>query len=134
MDTTATFSTIGTYVLRLTANDSVLSVYDEVTITYMQNQPPVVNAGTDKTVGIEDITTVNGAVTDDGLPDPPNIVTKLWTQQSGPGTATFTNPNALTTTVSFSATGTYVLRLTADDSEFAVYDEVTITVDARFAE
>ena len=129
VDTTATFSAIGTYVLRLTANDSALSVYDEVTITYRQNQAPVVNAGTDKTVGILDITTISGTVTDDGLPDPPNIVTKLWTQTSGPGTATFTNPSALTTTVTFSATGVYVLRLTADDGEYEVYDEVTITVE-----
>jgi hypothetical protein len=33
VDTTATFSTSGTYVLRLTASDSALQAYDEVTIT-----------------------------------------------------------------------------------------------------
>ena len=33
VDTTASFSVDGTYVLRLTASDSVLSNYDEVTIT-----------------------------------------------------------------------------------------------------
>ncbi len=52
-------------------------------------------------------------MTDDGqvLPTP----TLTWSQVSGPGTATFTAPTALTTSVSFSAAGTYVLRLSAYD-------------------
>ena len=33
----------------------------------------------------------------------------------GPGTVTFGNANAVDTTASFSAAGTYVLRLTAND-------------------
>ena len=52
--TTATFSQAGTYVLRLTASDSLLSTSDDVTITVNPappvNQPPVVNAGDDQTI------------------------------------------------------------------------------------
>ena len=128
LNTTATFSVLGTYVLRLTANDSALSASDDITITYLQNQPPEVDAGVDRTVGMLDVTTLNGTVTDDGYPNPPAAVTITWTQQSGPGTATFANPNAAHTTVSFSVIGTYVLRLTANDGQLETFDEITLTV------
>ncbi len=72
---------------------------------------------------------LDGTVTDDGLPNPPSSVTTTWTQQSGPGTVTFNDANAVDTTASFSAAGTYVLRLTADDADLSNYDEVTITVN-----
>ena len=49
---------------------------------------------------------------------------------SGPGTVTFVDPSAMDTTASFSAVGTYVLRLTADDGELAASDEMAITVAA----
>jgi hypothetical protein len=49
---------------------------------------------------------------------------------SGPGTATFADPNAVDTTASFSAAGTYVLRLTASDSLLSASDDVTVTVNA----
>ena len=128
LNTTATFSDIGTYVLMLTANDSALTATSQVTIIYTNNAAPVVNAGPDKTVGILDITNLSGTATDDGLPNPPAAITTTWTQTSGPGTATFGNASVLNTSVSFSVIGTYVLRLTADDSELSSYDEVTIDV------
>ncbi len=130
VDTTATFSDLGTYTLRLTAFDGDLSEHDDVEITYKQNSAPIVDAGTDATVGILDTTSLDATVTDDGLPNPPAAVTTLWTQEDGPGTATFGNAGAIDTTVTFSVTGTYVLRLTADDDEFSNYDEVTIEVVA----
>jgi hypothetical protein len=40
---------------------------------------------------------------------------------------TFGNANAVDTTASFSVAGTYVLRLTANDSALATFDEVTVT-------
>ena len=128
VDTTATFSAFGTYVLRLTAFDGELTEYDDVQIIYKENSAPVVNAGIDLTVGILDATNLDATVTDDGLPNPPAAVTTLWTQQSGPGTAAFGNANAIDTSITFSATGTYILRLDANDSEFSSYDEATIEV------
>ncbi len=47
VDTTASFSTSGTYVLRLTASDSALSAYDEVTITV--NPAPLPGKATNPT-------------------------------------------------------------------------------------
>jgi uncharacterized protein YjiK len=87
------------------------------------NQPPVVNAGPDRVVLA---TTLDGTVSDDGLPDPPNTVTTNWSQVSGPGTATFGNASAVDTTVNFSAPGTYQLRLTADDTALTRSDDASI--------
>lgn len=127
VDTTAMFSALGTYVLRLTANDGELSAYDETTVTYTQNQAPVVNAGIDKTITYPvNSVSLDGTVTDDGLPNPPGAVTITWSKQSGPGTVTFGNANAVDTTATFSAYGTYVLRLAANDSQLSAYDEATI--------
>ncbi|NUQ65253.1 MAG: phytase, partial [Pirellulales bacterium] len=72
---------------------------------------------------------LDGTVTDDGLPSPPGMIAATWTQVSGPGTATFDDASAMDTTVGFSAAGTYVLRLQASDGEYAVGDDVVISVE-----
>lgn len=97
------------------------------TIAMPFNQPPTVTAGTDQTITLPDNAILNGTVTDDGLPAG-SIVTITWSQVSGPGTVSFADPHTANTTASFSADGTYVLRLTADDSALTAFDEVTVTV------
>jgi hypothetical protein len=92
------------------------------------NHAPVVNAGPDQSIKLPAQATMQGSVTDDGLPNPPATVTNTWSQVSGPGTATFADLHSLTTTVAFSAAGTYVLRLTGDDSALQASDDVTVTV------
>ena len=47
---------------------------------------------------------------------------------SGPGTVTFDNAASPRTAAHFSTAGSYVLRLTANDGEFTVQDEMTVTV------
>jgi hypothetical protein len=42
-------------------------------------------------------------------------LTVQWSQVSGPGTTTFSNPTAAVTGASFSVAGTYVLQITAND-------------------
>jgi len=96
------------------------------------NTPPVVNAGADKTVTLPATLTIAGTVTDDGLPTPPAL-SITWSKTSGPGTATFSPANAATTTITFSAAGTYVLRLTASDGALSAYDEVQVTVSSAGA-
>jgi hypothetical protein len=90
------------------------------------NQRPVVSAGPDRTLAFPTAATLDGAVTDDGLPFPPGRVTVSWTKVSGPGFATFANASVVDTTVTFSQAGTYVLRLTANDGELQASDDVTI--------
>jgi hypothetical protein len=132
--TTASFSQAGTYVLQLTANDGALSTSANVTITVNpappQNQAPSVNAGPSQTITLPSTATLTGTVTDDGLPTPPGVVTSTWSKVSGPGTVTFANASAASTTASFSQAGTYVLRLTATDGELSRSSDLTITVTA----
>ena len=94
------------------------------------NTVPVVNAGTDQTITLPATASLSGTATDDGLPNPPATLTKTWSKVSGPGTVRFGDSHALATTAAFAVAGTYVLRLTADDSLLSATDDVTITVNA----
>jgi hypothetical protein len=124
--TTASFSTVGTYVLRLTADDSEFDTTADVTITVAINQPPTVNAGADQTIKLPTNTvTLNGTATDDGLPVG-SVLTTTWSVVNGPGAVTFGDANSAVTTAQFSAAGTYVLRLTAGDLALSASDDVTI--------
>jgi uncharacterized protein YjiK len=125
VNTTASFSATGVYTLRLTASDGAFSSSDDVVI--IVNQAPVVNAGPDQTVTLPASATLNGTVSDDGLPNPPGMVTTTWSQVSGPGTVTFGNAGAVNTTASFSTVGVYTLRLTAKDGAVSITDDVVIT-------
>lgn len=91
------------------------------------NQAPIVNAGTDQTINISNSANLNGTASDDGLPNSPASLTTQWSKVSGPGTVSFGNANSLNTTAGFSAAGTYILRLTANDSALSSTDDVTIT-------
>src|SRR5207244_1190337 len=117
LSTTATFSTSGTYVLRLTASDSALSSTSDVTITVnpaATNTAPVVNAGSNQAITLPAGANLSGTATDDGLPS--GTLQTTWSTFSGPGTVSFPTASALTTTATFSTSGTYVLRLTATDT------------------
>ncbi len=125
--TSAQFSAVGSYVLRLNASDGAYLVSADVgVILRPQNQPPSANAGVDQTTLVSQPAQLNGSASDDGLPA--GNVTTSWSKVSGPGTVTFTNPNVTVTGATFSAVGTYVLRLTANDGALTGSDEITITV------
>jgi lysophospholipase L1-like esterase len=129
--TSATFSGTGVYVLRLTADDTLLSASDDVTVTVAEggavNAAPQVDAGADQTiVWPADTVTLAGTVSDDGLPA--GVLDLLWSKVSGPGTVTFGDAFAQSTSATFSGTGVYVLRLTADDTLLSASDDVTVTV------
>ena len=92
------------------------------------NRPPVVNAGPDQALVLPNQASLDGTVSDDGLPPPPNLVTS-WSQVSGPGSVTFGNANAVDTTAAFSAPGVYTLRLTANDGAHSTSDDLLVTVN-----
>jgi pectate lyase len=92
------------------------------------NYPPNVNAGANQTINFPASATLNGTVTDDGLPT--GTLTAAWTRVSGPGNVNFANPTAIDTTASFSTAGTYVLRLAANDGALSGSDDVAVTVNA----
>ena len=89
------------------------------------NRAPIVNAGPDQQITLPGQATMQGSVSDDGLPNP--LIT-TWSYVSGAGTATFTNRFSLTTTVSFTVAGTKLLRLTADDGAAQSSDDVVIDI------
>jgi hypothetical protein len=92
------------------------------------NQAPAVGAGPDQSIQLPSTSvTLSGTISDDGLPTG-STVTHTWSQVSGPA-ATINSPAALTTTVTLSAGGTYVFRLTASDTDLSGSDDVTVTVN-----
>ena len=93
-----------------------------------QNQGPTVLAGADQNVLLNTSVTLDGTAFDnDNLPVNGNLTT-LWTQQSGPGTVTFGSSSLVDTSATFSAAGTYVLRLTASDGQLTSFDQLTVIV------
>jgi K319L-like, PKD domain/Fibronectin type III domain len=86
-----------------------------------------VNAGPDQIVYVLSAT-LSGSATDDGLPNPPAALTYTWSKVSGPGTATFANSHAASTTATFSVGGIYTLKLTAKDGQLSGTDTVVVTV------
>lgn len=93
------------------------------------NQEPAVNAGPDRAIALNQAAVLDGTVSDDGLPSPPGAVSGLWVKESGPGTVTFTNPDAVDTTARFSVEGRYELQLIASDGEYSVSDSMAVTVN-----
>ncbi len=94
------------------------------------NAAPVVSAGSDKSTTLPSGVSLAGTATDDGLPSPPAVVTCGWSTTSGPGQAVFANAASPSTTATFPASGTYVLRLTCSDSLLQKFDEASITVNS----
>ena len=108
------------------------------------NAPPAVNAGADQYIWLNNAgapasATVNlvGAVTDDGMPA--GILTRLWTQASGPAPiidpngvilATQVLANTNNVTLVLPATGTYQFVLTGNDSSATGSDTVAVVVAA----
>ncbi len=128
--TTVGFTRAGSYILRLVADDSDLTGQDELTITVRANEPPVVDAGPDHVIGFDEPLALKGAVIDDGLPESAPVH-HIWQQVYGPGTVTFDDPAQTSVTARFSRQGTYILRLSANDSHFTTQDEVTVIVMPR---
>jgi RHS repeat-associated protein len=127
-ETSATFSQAGTYVLQLTGNDSQLSTSANVTVTVLPpNQPPVVSAGVNHAFMWFQDTALQliGSATDDGLPVGSTLTTQ-WSEVTGAGIVSFDTPNLTTTFAAFPAPGTYVVQLSANDTQFTTTSRATI--------
>ncbi len=84
-------------------------------------------AGPDGTAVVGTAVNLSGTVSDDGLPTPSSL-SLLWTVVSGPGSVAFGNNALASTTAAFSAAGTYVLQLAANDGQLSGSDQVSIVV------
>jgi hypothetical protein len=119
-----------------------------------ENKPPSVTIAPVQSVTLPGSATLTASATDDGLPKPyrrsasnaarnaeprrPSGVGVNWIQYRGPGKATFEpakseivqgQPVSVTSKVSFSAPGTYVLRAIAFDGQLLTTRDVTVTVN-----
>ena len=130
--TQATFSTIGDYLVRLTASDSERTTFAEVAVKVVQgNAPPAVNAGPDVTLTEPAVsTTLSGTAVDDGRPSG-SFVTTQWIQVSGPAPARIDQPGDTTTSVTVGPTaGAYVFALQGWDGAVLGTDTVVVTLNA----
>ena len=66
---------------------------------------------------------VETTLNNNGAQTPPTLA---WSKVSGPGTVTFSPPDANNTAANFSANGTYVIRLTANDGVTNYTKDVTV--------
>ncbi len=94
------------------------------------NAAPVVNAGSNRNVALDDDSTaavvLGGSVTDDGLTPSVSIA---WSVVSSPHSVPvdFADETDPETTVTVNRPGTYVLQLSADDGELVSTDTVELT-------
>ncbi len=93
------------------------------------NQAPVVQAGSDQTADRIVGASLQASVSDDGLPNPPGAVTLQWSQVSGPGSVSFASPASASTTATFPAAGSYVLRITANDGQLSASDDLVVQAE-----
>ena len=111
-----------------TSEAKTASQRPKLIINFKPNQPPVVDVGPNLVAQVAQPLVIGATVTDDSQPVGGPLLTALWTVVSGPGTVTFGDDHAASTTAQFSAPGDYVLRLTINDSLLTGFDELSVSV------
>jgi hypothetical protein len=117
----------GSATLRFLA-DGVLLLMQGSSVTNSQNDAPVVYAGSDRLLPLNQALNLSPVVIDDGLPNPPGQLSILWSVVEAPTPPIIAAPTAAFTSVRFIIEGRYTLRITVTDGEFTVADEVTVVV------
>ncbi|MEO9892753.1 PKD domain-containing protein [Aurantibacter sp.] len=107
--------------------DNIVPRIFENTSTTSNNEDPVSNAGSNKSITLPTNTiTINGTGND---PDGGNI-TFSWSQTSGPSSANLTNASTANLTANNLVEGTYIFRLTVtDDENDTDTDEISVSVN-----
>lgn len=128
LQSTATFTLAGTYVVSLAANDSFATNSTTVSVS-VTNGPPAVSAGPDLYLsGVPVTATLNGQVSEAVLPVGATL-SQQWTVVDGPGPVTFGSPASPVTTATFSTNGIYVLELTANNGQSQASSMVEVRVE-----
>ncbi len=89
--------------------------------------PPMVKAGVDRVVVLGGKTYLNGTIKQLGGQGDSSSVT--WSKESGPGDVAFDDPNSQLTRASFSKTGDYILKLTANSNGESSSDTLQVRVE-----
>jgi hypothetical protein len=121
----------GDYDLTLTVSDGIAQDFDSITLTVLAgtggNQPPVADAGDDRTELIEGPTQI--LLDGSGSYDPDNdAITYAWTQIAGPN-VTLSESTAAEPSFEATELGTYTFQLIVSDGSLSSNaDQVAITV------
>ena len=91
-----------------------------LTVDFAFQSLPLVNPGTITTAGLDIPLVPNATVA--------SVTSVQWSLVSGPGTATFANAASPSTSITFSAAGNYVLRLTGTNSLGDASRDLAVTV------
>jgi hypothetical protein len=91
---------------------------------HLDNTAPYVYSGEDR-ITCNNSYSLTGTEFDDNLPVKSSL-SFSWEKLSGQGNTSFDHPKEINTQVSFSDSGTYVLRLTVSDGDLTAYDDVRI--------
>jgi hypothetical protein len=129
--TMVSFSSPGIYVFELTSHDCLTSVSDQVVVHVILYAPPIIDAGPDREIAVNQPIELNVDVfisTD--FPGVSPVFTYLWTIVSGPTTPSFSNPAIPNPTISFPQPGTYVLDVSVFDGTTYVHDQIIVIVTA----
>jgi hypothetical protein len=132
VSTTATNLVQGTYIFKLTVTDNSNATGSDsviISVNGVFNQPPVANAGANKTITLPaNSATLDGSASS----DPDGVISSYaWTKSSGPAQGTITSAASATTNVTSLVQGTYVFKLTVKDNGNATAsDSVIIIVNA----
>lgn len=141
LSSTMTFTVAGSYVLELAVSDGELTTTDSVTVTVLPraNTAPSVALPDDFTVNVYEVVDLFADLTDDAVASG-GVVSTTWTVTSGVSARVLLDPTtssvtlvegevyAHPTTVTFQQPGTFTLQLAVSDSQYTVYDDVTVTV------
>ncbi len=92
------------------------------------NAAPVVDPGPDAATAANGTATLAGTASDDGWPAVPGTLSLAWSKDSGPGAPGFGSSTVAATTFAVGGTGTYVLRLAADDGSIIVSRTTSVLV------
>ncbi|MCG8586065.1 MAG: hypothetical protein MI757_15260, partial [Pirellulales bacterium] len=107
-------SSTGSANITLTVSDGAATSSATFKVTVINDVPdnsgPSVDVGPDIEIVLPNAASLSAVVDDDGLPNPPGIVTGAWKKTSGPGDVEFANENSFQTTATFSEPGTYTVR------------------------
>jgi hypothetical protein len=129
LQTNTTFTAGGVYELRLTAsNPDHPQLRASQTVSIRVNQPPFVSIRTIRHPASGG-TILDVTVSDDGLPESPGVVTLTWEKLEGPGDVTFNSEAPGYTLATFTAQGTYKLRLRVGDSTAETISEIVVSTN-----
>ena len=130
LETSVSLPVEGAYVFRLTVDLDAMQRTDEITVTRIagsaSNTPPTVTTEGEAASELPATLTVSATVSDGDAGD----VRVSWRKVSGPGAAYFDDASAASTRVTFTAAGTYVLEVVADDGTDTASARKTVTVGA----